>query len=109
MLLVTAKPLPQSLAPRLSLSGGGAPPLRKRNARSLISMATTEVSHPAILDTVFEPFEEVKKELLLVPALPQASLARHVYSDSCEVAINDQIKYFPSFFVLSPFCLLECV
>ncbi|KAL8531204.1 hypothetical protein ACS0TY_008003 [Phlomoides rotata] len=93
MLLVTANPLLQSLPPRLSLSGGGSPPLRSRNARSLIiGKATTEGSHLAVHNTVFEPFEEVKKELLLVPVLPQVSLARHVYSDSCEDAINDQIN-----------------
>lgn len=90
MLLATANPLLQSLAPRLSLSGGGAPPVRNR---SLIGKAITEASHPAaVLNTAFEPLEEVKKELLLVPVLPHASLARHVFSDSCEVAINDQIK-----------------
>ncbi|KAL3530927.1 hypothetical protein ACH5RR_010249 [Cinchona calisaya] len=46
----------------------------------------------AILDVVFEPFEEVKKELLLVPAVSHASLARHNYSHHCEAAVNDQIN-----------------
>ncbi|KAK6929510.1 Ferritin/DPS protein domain [Dillenia turbinata] len=41
---------------------------------------------------VFEPFEEVKKELLLVPTVPQASLARQKYADECEAAINEQIN-----------------
>lgn len=41
---------------------------------------------------VFEPFEEVKKELDLVPTVPQVSLARHKYCDDCEAAINEQIK-----------------
>ncbi|KAK4353172.1 hypothetical protein RND71_028690 [Anisodus tanguticus] len=41
---------------------------------------------------VFEPFEEVKKQLLLVPAVPQASLARQKYSDQSEAAINEQIN-----------------
>lgn len=41
---------------------------------------------------VFEPFEEVKKELDLVPTVPQLSLARQKYSDECEAAINEQIN-----------------
>ncbi|KAA8534027.1 hypothetical protein F0562_031544 [Nyssa sinensis] len=41
---------------------------------------------------VFEPFEEVKKELMLVPTLPQASIARQKYSNECEAAINEQIN-----------------
>lgn len=40
----------------------------------------------------FEPFEEVKKELLLVPTVPQESLVRQKYLDECEVAVNEQIK-----------------
>lgn len=42
---------------------------------------------------VFEPFEEVKKELDLVPTVPQVSLARQKFTDACEVAINEQIKW----------------
>ncbi|PPD89901.1 hypothetical protein GOBAR_DD13178 [Gossypium barbadense] len=41
---------------------------------------------------VFEPFEEVKKELNLVPTLPQVSLARQKFSEECEAAINQQIN-----------------
>uniref|UniRef100_A0A803NUD2 Ferritin n=1 Tax=Cannabis sativa TaxID=3483 RepID=A0A803NUD2_CANSA len=41
---------------------------------------------------VFEPFEEVKKELDLVPAGDQVSLARQKYADECEAAINEQIN-----------------
>ncbi|KAK2982733.1 hypothetical protein RJ640_025149 [Escallonia rubra] len=44
------------------------------------------------LDVVFEPFEEVKKELLLVPSVPQASIARQKYSDQSEAAVNQQIN-----------------
>lgn len=109
MLAITA-PLLHSLTPRLHLHGGsgGDLPLRSRRAGCLIMSATTEANNPVVSNTVFEPFEEVKKELLLVPTVPHASLARHVYSDPCEAAINDQIKYififlvffsFPSFIV----------
>ncbi|CAN4087474.1 unnamed protein product [Withania somnifera] len=41
---------------------------------------------------VFEPFEEVKKELMLVPNVPQDSLARQKYTDQSEAAINEQIN-----------------
>jgi len=42
---------------------------------------------------IFEPFEEVKKEELAVPTAPQVSLARQYYTDECESAINEQIKW----------------
>ena len=41
---------------------------------------------------IFEPFEEVKKDVLAVPIAPQVSLARQMYEDECEAAINEQIK-----------------
>lgn len=41
---------------------------------------------------VFKPFEEVKKEELVIPIAPHLSLARHTFLDDCEAAINDQIK-----------------
>ncbi|KAJ0259469.1 Ferritin-4 [Hirschfeldia incana] len=41
---------------------------------------------------VFQPFEEVKKELDLVPTSSHVSLARQKYSDECESAINAQIN-----------------
>ncbi|KAL3650298.1 2Fe-2S ferredoxin [Castilleja foliolosa] len=41
---------------------------------------------------VFEPFEEVKKELMLVPSVPQDSLARQKFSNESEAAINEQIN-----------------
>ncbi|KAG5533552.1 hypothetical protein RHGRI_027664 [Rhododendron griersonianum] len=47
----------------------------------------------SVTGVVFEPFEEVKKELMLVPNVPQASLARQKYADHCEAAINEQIKW----------------
>ncbi|KAL3850576.1 hypothetical protein ACJIZ3_012458 [Penstemon smallii] len=74
-------------------NGGGALHLRRRNV--VMNNASPEANgnnRTAILDVVFEPFEEVKKELLLVPSLPQASLARHKFSDSSEAAINEQIN-----------------
>ncbi|KAI3879722.1 hypothetical protein MKX03_028420 [Papaver bracteatum] len=45
-----------------------------------------------VTGVVFELFEEVKKELQLVPDLPQQSIARHKFTDICEAAINEQIN-----------------
>ena len=42
---------------------------------------------------IFEPFVEVKKELDLVPSMPQVSLARQKFTDESEAAINEQIKW----------------
>ncbi|KAH6837085.1 ferritin 2 [Perilla frutescens var. hirtella] len=91
---MTTIPLLQSLPPpRLHLHGGGGDlPLRSRRGGCIVMNATSETNNPAILNAVFEPFEEVKKELLLVPTVPHDSLARHVYSDRSEAAINDQIN-----------------
>jgi ferritin heavy chain len=41
---------------------------------------------------VFQPFEELKGDLSLVPQKPDQSLTRHKYIDECEAAINQQIK-----------------
>ncbi|CAH1430703.1 unnamed protein product [Lactuca virosa] len=49
-------------------------------------------NHSPLAGVVFEPFEEVKKELSLVPSLPQQSLARQKYADESEASINEQIN-----------------
>uniref|UniRef100_K3ZJZ0 Ferritin n=1 Tax=Setaria italica TaxID=4555 RepID=K3ZJZ0_SETIT len=41
---------------------------------------------------VFQPFEEIKGELSLVPQTPDKSLARQKFVDECEAAINEQIN-----------------
>lgn len=66
-------------------------PKRSVGNGALVS-ASKEDNHSLTLDMVFEPFEEVKKELLLVPDNPQASLARQKYTDQCEAIVNEQIK-----------------
>lgn len=45
-------------------------------------------------DIFFEPLEEVKKELVLVPHNLDVSLAKHMYTDDAEDSINQQIKSF---------------
>ncbi|CAL4939567.1 unnamed protein product [Urochloa decumbens] len=41
---------------------------------------------------VFQPFEEIKGELSLVPQSSDKSLARQKFVDECEAAINEQIN-----------------
>lgn len=65
---------------------------RPKNGLSLVAMASGEAGGQALTGVVFEPFEEVKKELSLVPSVPHQSLARQKYVDECEAAINEQIK-----------------
>lgn len=45
-----------------------------------------------ISGVIFEPFEELKSTLPLVPQELDRSLARHNYLDACEAAINQQIN-----------------
>ncbi|CAL0307728.1 unnamed protein product [Lupinus luteus] len=51
-------------------------------------------NNQTLLNITFEPFEELKKELLHIPTMPHASLARQNYHDQCEAALNAQIKFF---------------
>ena len=55
--------------------------------------------------TVPQLFEEVKKELDLVP-VPQLSFARLKYSDEYEVATNEQIKCVFFNFIFSKLFLI---
>lgn len=59
---------------------------------SLVAQATSD-NAKVITGVIFEPFEEVKSTLALVPQEIGQSLARHKYLDECEAAINEQIKY----------------
>ncbi|XP_015874633.2 ferritin-4, chloroplastic [Ziziphus jujuba] len=88
-----------SIISALKNSGGSGPSsvrVSKRNNAAVhggsMSFASTNAHSRSIVDVVFEPFEEVKKELLLVPTYPHDSLARQKYTDQCEKAINDQIN-----------------
>lgn len=67
-------------------------PVKQHNGLVVVCSASKHASNKALTGLVFEPFKEVKKELMLVPAVPHLSLARHKYSDDSESAINDQIK-----------------
>lgn len=80
----------------LFVSPSTAFPIKNLEGRSgngfAVCAAAKHTNSKPLSGVVFEPFEEVKKELMLVPSVSQASLARHKYSDECEAAINEQIK-----------------
>lgn len=64
----------------------------RRNGNGFLVLAVKNTVTKTLSGVVFEPFEEVKKELLLVPSVPQDSLARHKYGDESEAAVNEQIN-----------------
>lgn len=73
---------------------------RSKNGPGFVVYAAkgTGANNKPLTGVVFEPFEEVKKELDLVPTVPQLSLARQKYSDNCEAAVNEQIKLVRFFY-----------
>ena len=68
---------------RLSLS---------KNGGGFSVSASKGANNRSLTGVIFEPFEEVKKELDLVPTGSQVSLARQKYTNESEAAINEQIK-----------------
>lgn len=65
--------------------------LQARKGSGFTVFAVSEEKNPSLTGVVFEPFEEVKKELNLVPTTPHVSLARQKYSEECAAAVNEQI------------------
>lgn len=97
----TLSPLPQpssfSFFPLNSSAALASSRLRfspaKKDTNFVVCASKGGANSKPLIGVVFEPFEEVKKELDLVPTVPQLSLARQKYSDECEAAINEQIKW----------------
>lgn len=93
-------------ASSLSLFNPNAEPPRSvhvqanNTTRLVVRAAKGSTNHRALTGVIFEPFEEVKKELDLVPTVPQASLARQKYVDESEAAVNEQIKLLFSLFLI---------
>ncbi|KAJ0987617.1 hypothetical protein J5N97_005973 [Dioscorea zingiberensis] len=87
-----------SLGSALRMPKGAA----KGKAVSFVPMAVSGANSRPIAGVVFEPFEELKKESsLLIPSMPDQSIARQKYSDECEAAVNDQIKWVRDLIFLS--------
>ncbi|XP_028764487.1 ferritin-3, chloroplastic-like [Neltuma alba] len=59
--------------------------------RNFVANASPQTNSAATA-VIFEPFEEIKKEVLSVPVAPKVSLARQNYQEECEAAINEQIN-----------------
>lgn len=58
-----------------------------------VSATSIEADNFPLTGVVFQPFEELKKDVLAVPIAPQVSTARQKYTDECEAAVNEQIKW----------------
>lgn len=54
--------------------------------------ASKESGKVSTLGAWFDPFEEVKKNCLVVPTCPQDSLVRLKFSSPCETTINEEVK-----------------
>ncbi|XP_028792031.1 ferritin-2, chloroplastic-like [Neltuma alba] len=62
------------------------------NSSRFAIQASKEDDTRSIPNVIFEPLEEVKTKLHVIPAEPQASLARQQYNEQCEDALNEQIN-----------------
>ncbi|XVF84066.1 hypothetical protein PTKIN_Ptkin16aG0544800 [Pterospermum kingtungense] len=65
---------------------------QRNGTGSIVVCASKGTNTKPLTGVIFEPFEEVKKELDLVPTVPQVSLARQKFTDESEAAINEQIN-----------------
>ncbi|KAK5795684.1 ferritin-3, chloroplastic-like [Gossypium arboreum] len=79
-------PQVETRVPLFSRNGSGV------GSGAVVVCATKGANNKPLTGVIFEPFEEVKKELNLVPTVPQMSLARQKFADECEAAINEQIN-----------------
>ncbi|KAG0450257.1 hypothetical protein HPP92_026975 [Vanilla planifolia] len=77
---------------RSSLPMAGALRMPRSGRPASGAVAAIETEYPFFDGVFFEPFEEVKQELSLVPSSPDKSLARQKYGDESEAAINEQIN-----------------
>ncbi|ESQ52739.1 hypothetical protein EUTSA_v10017112mg [Eutrema salsugineum] len=86
LLSSVSSPIDSSSSLRVSSSG------KSGNLSFSVRASSKGSTTDALIGVVFQPFEEVKKELELVPTSSHVSLARQKYSDECEAAINEQIN-----------------
>jgi len=109
MLLRTAAASSLSLFNPNAEPSRSVPVLANNASRLVVRAAKGSTNHRALTGVIFEPFEEVKKELDLVPTVPQASLARQKYVDESEAAVNEQIKLLFSLFLIGFISLCYCI
>ncbi|KAJ7950035.1 Ferritin [Quillaja saponaria] len=65
---------------------------RRSGSKKLVVYASNGLNSPPVTGVIFEPFEEVKREILALPIAPHVSMARQKYADECEASINEQIN-----------------
>ncbi|KAL2250366.1 ferritin-3, chloroplastic [Sesamum indicum] len=95
----TSPPFSTSFSPKLislsvssSSSSFSGLVLAKKRDNGLAAGASNETVGLPLTGVLFQPFEEVKKNELMVPTAPEVSLARQGFSEECEAAINEQIN-----------------
>ncbi|KAI3474367.1 hypothetical protein Pfo_029228 [Paulownia fortunei] len=86
--------LSSSFSPKLSgfSSSFSGLVLAKKRDNGFAAGASNETVSVPLTGVVFQPFEEVKKDELMVPIAPEVSLARQMFPEECEAAINEQIN-----------------
>lgn len=90
--LFSSVPASQTPASSSSILRVSSPKNGTGNGSLVVAATRGAANNKPLTGVVFEPFEEVKKELDLVPTVPQVSLARQKFTDESEAAINEQIN-----------------
>lgn len=65
---------------------------RKSENGFVVSASSNDTVTMPVSGVLFHPFEEVKRDELVVPIAPDVSMARQKFSKDCEAAINEQIN-----------------
>ncbi|KAL6574568.1 Ferritin-3, chloroplastic [Orobanche minor] len=81
-----------SLSSSSSSSFSGLVLAKKRGVNGFVARAANETMSVPLTGVVFQPFEEVKKDELMVPFAREVSLARQRFSQESEAAVNEQIN-----------------
>ncbi|KAM3312302.1 hypothetical protein ACQJBY_032331 [Aegilops geniculata] len=97
LLRIASSPAAVAAASQLSAPGpahGSArlPPLTKGPSTACRAAGKGKKEEVLLSGVMFQPFEELKGELSLVPQAEGQSLARQKFVDECEAAINEQIN-----------------
>ncbi|CAD6255244.1 unnamed protein product [Miscanthus lutarioriparius] len=97
-MMLRVSPSPAAAAAQLSGAGITPATVRVSAPRGGVSPSAAAACRAAgkgkevLSGVVFQPFEEIKGELALVPQTPDKSLARQKFVDDCEAALNEQIN-----------------
>nr|ABV60416.1 ferritin [Triticum aestivum] len=97
LLRIASSPAAVAAASQLSASSPAhgyarLPPLAKVSSTACRAAGKGKKEEVLLSGVMFQPFEELKGELSLVPQAEGQSLARQKFVDECEAAINEQIN-----------------